>query len=379
MLRRPPIFFPSESSPVSEHGITTFAYCDSANKGLFHYITHLRSYEHFLRQLPGFQFIYASPSSAKFQRAEQFFCSLFDDNSAANALSVARYFRVRRLWDDGKHSLLTRADRDLLRYGNQRYRDESLESAYRKWVTGSSEEGTLEGLLSTQQTTQKWAFRTHLLPRDYDIFTDKSDPERRTGSSGECSVSRSASRSDEERTKHFWIKEQNDGTPPKTVRGKNRFMAGRDPILPASRRAKSPSGLRGSRPATEYALRFVVRCFAAYEHSRSHSQLLPDRLSGTCLDDWKGSLMPLLKPPEPQIATRKFFIRIEEPLAVTMERYAEFLGTDNLDHVVGQALQFIFKRDTQFKSWLARNPEAKPGPARSKNRPKPEAANGASQ
>ena len=41
--------------------------------------------------------------------------------------------------------------------------------------------------------------------------------------------------------------------------------------------------------------------------------------------------MPLLKPPEPQIAMRKFYVRIEEPLAVTMERYAEFLGTDNLE------------------------------------------------
>ena len=53
--------------------------------------------------------------------------------------------------------------------------------------------------------------------------------------------------------------------------------------------------------------------------------------------------MPLLKPPEPQIATRKFFVRIKEALALAMERYAEFLGTDNLDHVVGQALQLIFK------------------------------------
>jgi hypothetical protein len=76
--------------------------------------------------------------------------------------------------------------------------------------------------------------------------------------------------------------------------------------------------------------------------------------------------MPLLKPPDPQIATRRFFVRIEEPLALTMERYAEFLGTDNLDHVVSQALQFIFKRDTQFKSWLEKNPEATQRPPRSK-------------
>src|SRR6266704_3692944 len=37
--------------------------------------------------------------------------------------------------------------------------------------------------------------------------------------------------------------------------------------------------------------------------------------------------MPLLKPPEPVIAQRRYSMRIEEPLALTMERYAEFLGT----------------------------------------------------
>jgi len=124
-------------------------------------------------------------------------------------------------------------------------------------------------------------------------------------------------------------------------------------------------------------LRRLVGCFAAYERSRLCSELFTDRLS-VCLD-WKGSSMSLLKPPEPQIGRRRFFIRIEEPLALTMERYAEFLGTNKLDHVVGQALQFIFKRDTQFKSWLAQNPNANPRPAQSKIRPKPDAASGAAR
>jgi hypothetical protein len=86
--------------------------------------------------------------------------------------------------------------------------------------------------------------------------------------------------------------------------------------------------------------------------------------------------MPLLKPPEPQIAMRKLFIRIEEPLALTMECYAEFLGTDNLDHVVSQALQFIFKRDSQFKSWLEQNPEPTSKPLRSKTSSKSTNSNG---
>ena len=89
--------------------------------------------------------------------------------------------------------------------------------------------------------------------------------------------------------------------------------------------------------------------------------------------------MPLLKPPEPQIAMRKFFIRIEEPLALTMERYAEFLGTDNLNHVVAQALQFVFKRDSQFKSWLEQNPDAAHRPLKSKTRSKIPNSNGDAQ
>ena len=66
--------------------------------------------------------------------------------------------------------------------------------------------------------------------------------------------------------------------------------------------------------------------------------------------------MPLLKPPEPQLANRRLYLRIDETLARTAERYAEFLGTNKLDHVVSQALEFIFKRDSQFKHWLTEHP-----------------------
>ena len=198
-----PVFFSAESDCPPGERTPTFVYCDSASRGLFHYITHLRSYEHFLRQLPGFQFVYAAPSPAKFHRAEQFFRSTFEENSAANVRSIARYFRVRRLWDENKHSLLTRADRDLLRYGNQRYRDEFSESVYRKWAAGGTEEQALEALLGVHQAAPKWRFRTHLLPRDYDIFGSESGMDRRTRDSKAGSVPRSASRSGEEKAKQL--------------------------------------------------------------------------------------------------------------------------------------------------------------------------------
>ena len=89
--------------------------------------------------------------------------------------------------------------------------------------------------------------------------------------------------------------------------------------------------------------------------------------------------MPLLKPPEPQIPVRRFYVRIEEPLTLTMERYAEFLGTASIDHVVTQALQFIFKRDSQFKSWLHQNPEPPPKPVKPKASSNSAASDGGAQ
>jgi hypothetical protein len=165
-----PVFLSADSGRLPGWRIPTFTYCDSAGRSLFHYITHLRHYEHFLRRLADFQFVYAAPSPAKFQRAEQFFRSLFEESSAANVRSIARYFRIRRLWDEKKYGLLTRADRDVLRYGDRRYRDEFWESAYRRSTAGGSEEQALEAFVTAHPRDRKWAFSTHLLPRDNDIF-----------------------------------------------------------------------------------------------------------------------------------------------------------------------------------------------------------------
>ena len=67
--------------------------------------------------------------------------------------------------------------------------------------------------------------------------------------------------------------------------------------------------------------------------------------------------MPLLKRPAPVIPKRQYHVRIREPLALKMERYAEFLGAANIDHVIGEALDFVFRKDTDFNAWLAEHPE----------------------
>jgi hypothetical protein len=83
--------------------------------------------------------------------------------------------------------------------------------------------------------------------------------------------------------------------------------------------------------------------------------------------------MPLLKPPAPEIPKRKYYIRIEEPLAARMEKYAEFLGARTIDHVIGQALEFVFRKDTEFAAWLADHTETTPStePKSVRRKPKP--------
>ncbi len=63
--------------------------------------------------------------------------------------------------------------------------------------------------------------------------------------------------------------------------------------------------------------------------------------------------MPLLRPPDPQIPKRKSYVGIEEPLALTLDRYVELLGTTGIHHFVNQALEFVFRKDGDCKEWLS--------------------------
>ena len=83
--------------------------------------------------------------------------------------------------------------------------------------------------------------------------------------------------------------------------------------------------------------------------------------------------MPLLDPPKPEVPKRRYYVKIDQPLAVTMEKYAEFLQTDSIDHVITQALDFVFRRDTDFKTWLADGSGTAPSAPPKTKRAKPAA------
>jgi hypothetical protein len=83
--------------------------------------------------------------------------------------------------------------------------------------------------------------------------------------------------------------------------------------------------------------------------------------------------MPLLDPPKPEIPKRKYYVKINEPLAITLEKYAEFLQTDSIDHVIAQALDFVFRKDTDFKTWLTNGSGTAPAAPPKTKRAKPAA------
>jgi hypothetical protein len=58
-------------------------------------------------------------------------------------------------------------------------------------------------------------------------------------------------------------------------------------------------------------------------------------------------------------------VRTQQSVNISLHQYAEFLGC-SLDHVVVKALNFVFRKDTDFQKWASENPMNKSKQPRSK-------------
>jgi hypothetical protein len=261
-----PIFIPGGPVSLFLALPPTFVYCDSAKPGLFRYIGHLRIYEPLLNQLPSFNFVYAAANDRKFERASKLFSRLFRSESSSDTDRLISYFKIRKLWEDHKTSVLTRPDRQLLRDGDQRFHSQIFEDAYRQWSTTQLSRTELSHALRRAKAQESRLFSTCVLRDDYDIF---------------------------------------------------------------------------ERLSKDYPVNQAGTIFRNRDFRRR-------------------IVMPLLRRPDPKVPTRKVYVRIDEPLAITLDRYAEFLGTTGIDHIVNQALELVFRKDSDFKEWLAQHPEPAP-------------------
>ncbi|MGA2072536.1 MAG: hypothetical protein ABSH52_03440 [Terriglobia bacterium] len=192
---RSPIFIPATGSSLGLPPLVTFTYCDIPGSSLRAYMSHLHSYKPLLRQLPDFNFVFASAEPYNFERAKAHFSQQFGDSSWFTTRRLLRYFQLRRLWETQRSAELTRADRDFLRDAMKQFRAAAFESAYQKWANGGLSNEEARSLLALSETQKKGRFQTYVLPESYSIFSTEARTDYRTRgrdrSSGQFSISRS--------------------------------------------------------------------------------------------------------------------------------------------------------------------------------------------
>jgi hypothetical protein len=190
-----PLFLSARNGSTPGSALPTFVYCDPAHHGISWFAGYLDRHQVFLRRLPAFNLIYATPTRWKLDRASQVFNAIFRNAKRPDPGHLAGYFQIRRLWETGQNSSLTRADRDLLRAGDTQYKGEPFESAYQKWFAASVSEVDLDALFGPSFLRQEIGFGTQLLPDSHDFLSCQNARPVRPSLQNSRSTFRSASRS----------------------------------------------------------------------------------------------------------------------------------------------------------------------------------------
>jgi len=190
-----PVFVSPRNGSGPGSALATFVYCDPAHHGISWFAGYRDRHQVFLRRLPAFDLIYATPSPWKLDRASQVFTAIFRNANRPDPEHLTRYFQIRRLWETGQNASLTRTDRDLLRAGDKQYKGEPFESAYQKWFAAGLPEVDLDALLGPSFLRQEVGFQTHLLPDCHDFLSCQNARPVRPSLQNARSTFRSASRS----------------------------------------------------------------------------------------------------------------------------------------------------------------------------------------
>ena len=67
--------------------------------------------------------------------------------------------------------------------------------------------------------------------------------------------------------------------------------------------------------------------------------------------------MPIIEPPPAPPKKETIAVRLEVGVLEQLKRYAAFLGTGNLSHVIVKSLEKVFKSDGDYKAWLRLHPD----------------------
>ena len=162
-------------STMAAKPLVTFSFIDPGFGNLDAFHTHLDAYASFLRRLPRFAFVFASPTPKLFDAAHKLFQSKTNPPTGTLSEQVIRYFTLRGNWEAKRYELLKDSDIEFMNHARQCFAGEAFESAFAEWKAGVISERHLVAVLETHtRQTQEIRIRTCLLPRDYSSFAQNS-------------------------------------------------------------------------------------------------------------------------------------------------------------------------------------------------------------
>jgi predicted transcriptional regulator len=104
-----------------------------------------------------------------------------------------------------------------------------------------------------------------------------------------------------------------------------------------------------SRPATHSACIVLAA-------SQKPKQQLRNALRNTNRNDERRPAVPILKAPPKQSKNESLQLRVSVDFKLKLQRYAEFLNATP-SYVVTEALDRVFRKDHEFRAWLAQHRE----------------------
>jgi hypothetical protein len=77
--------------------------------------------------------------------------------------------------------------------------------------------------------------------------------------------------------------------------------------------------------------------------------------------------MALIPKVEPKQEKKVVSARLDEEAHTMLQRYAAFLGGATHEHIIGESLKRLFRRDKEFNQWLAKNEKDSPADSDANN------------
>jgi hypothetical protein len=150
--------------------VVTFTYVHEGPVSFAEFIHHLENYLPLFRQLSEFRMLYVSRADAHFARATEIFDSLVKIPLESDIVEdLLRYFRVRKMWEEKRYTLVTDAELIFRNEARSRFKGATFEELYRNWKIGQVSASTIEERFRRNERRPTIGFGTYQL-RPAQIF-----------------------------------------------------------------------------------------------------------------------------------------------------------------------------------------------------------------